>query len=78
MGYSPWGCKESDTTERQALLLLDWRVGACRFALPDCYQEQVAYPLETSVSCQHGITEMTHEKLDQCLLRGGTVTDRLL
>ena len=28
MGYSPWGCKESDTAERQAalLLLLDWRV----------------------------------------------------
>ena len=34
MGYSPWGCKESDTTERQALLLLlDWRVGGMQVCI---------------------------------------------
>ena len=41
-GYSPWGHKESDITERLSLILLEMQVLGLNFGAGLCYTFQVA------------------------------------
>ena len=41
-GYSPWGPKESDITERLSLILLEMQVLGLNFGAGLCYTFQVA------------------------------------